>query len=78
MALSDRFETLIKPELRDEFELDKIYWFPRTDTTENKIYDKRKRGLFKIEYEGDGMVALCSKTLGEMKTNFPARVFRRS
>ena len=37
-------------------------WFPRTDTTKHKAYDKRKPGLFKIEYEGDGMVALCSKT----------------
>jgi len=62
MALSDDFEKLIKPELRKEFEDDKKNWFPRTDTTENKAYDKRKPGLFKIEYEGDGMVALCSKT----------------
>ena len=27
-----------------------------------KHYDKRKPGLFKIEHEGAGMVALCSKT----------------
>jgi hypothetical protein len=62
MALSDDFEKLIKQELRKEFEDDKKNWFPRTDTTENEAYDKRKPGLFKIEYEGDGMVALCSKT----------------
>ena len=62
MALSDDFEKLIKPELRKEFEQDKKNWFPRTDTLENQDYDKRKPGLFKIEYEGDGMVALCSKT----------------
>ena len=37
-------------------------WFPRTDTEENKAYDKRTPGLFKEEYVGDGMVALCSKT----------------
>ena len=53
---------LIKPELRDEFERDKANWFPRTDTEEHKVYDKRKPGLFKIEFEGDGMIALCSKS----------------
>ena len=62
MALSDDFSKLIKPELQDEFERDKNNWFPRTDTQENKAYDKRKPGLFKEEYEGDGMIALCSKT----------------
>ncbi len=62
MALTADFETLIKPELREEFEKDKVNWFPRTDTTEHKMYDKRKPGLFKIEFEGDGMVALCSKS----------------
>lgn len=62
MALSDKFENLIQPELRDEYELEKNNWFPREDTTVNKNYDKRTPGLFKIEYEGDGMIALCSKT----------------
>ena len=62
MALSDDFDNLIKPELRKEFEDNKKNWFPRTDTPENKVHDRRKPGLFKIEYEGDGMVALCSKT----------------
>ena len=62
MALTDDFEKLIRLELRDEFEQDKSNWFPRTDTKEHKAFDKRKPGLFKIEYEGDGMVALCSKS----------------
>jgi len=62
MALTDDFHKLIKPELLSEFEVDENNWFPRTDTKENKAYDKRKPGLFKEEYEGDGMVALCSKT----------------
>ena len=62
MALTDSFEKLIKPELQKEFELERNKWFPRTDTVENKAYDKRKPGLFKEEYNGDGMVALCSKT----------------
>ena len=62
MALTDDFENLVKPELRNEFEKDRNTWFPRTDTDENKAYDKRKPGLFKTEHEGDGMIALCSKT----------------
>ena len=62
MALTDDFDKLIKPELRNEYELDKNNWFPRTDSTESKAYDKRKPGLFKLEWEGDGMIALCSKT----------------
>ena len=62
MGLTGDFENLIKPELKEEFEKDKYKWFPRTDTEEHKKMDKRTPGLFKIEYEGDGMVALCSKT----------------
>lgn len=62
MALSDDFQNLIKPELRNEFNKDKNNWFPRSDTPENKAFDKRKPGLFKVEYQGTGMVALCSKT----------------
>jgi len=62
MALTDSFEKLIKPDLQKEFELERNKWFPRTDTPENIAYDKRKPGLFKEEYNGDGMVALCSKT----------------
>ena len=62
MGITDDFEKLIKPELKDEFELDKHNWFPRTDTKENKDYDKRKPGLFKKEFEGEGMICLCSKT----------------
>jgi len=62
MALTDDFEKLVKPELRNEFELDKINWFPRTDSIDNKAFDKRKPGLFKLEWEGDGMTAICSKT----------------
>ena len=29
---------------------------------DRKAYDKRTPGLFKLEYKGDGIVALCSKT----------------
>ena len=45
-------ENLVKPELRAEFERDVNNWLPRTDTAEHKAYDKRKPGLFKVEWEG--------------------------
>ena len=62
MALTDNFENLIKEELKEEFDSEKDKWFPRSNTEEFKRFDKRTPGLFKVEYEGDGMVALCSKT----------------
>ena len=52
----DSVESLIKPELRAQFEQDKCNWFPRTDTPEHKAYDKRTPGLFKVEWEGEGEV----------------------
>ena len=55
-------ENLVKPELRAKLERDVNNWFPRTDTAEHKAYDKRKPGLFKVEWEGQGIVGLCSKT----------------
>ena len=58
----DSVESLVKPELKAEFEADKCNWFPRTDTPEHKAYDKRTPGLFKVEWEGQGIVGLCSKT----------------
>ena len=62
MALSsEKFEDLIKPEMKEEFERDKYNWFPRTDTKENIAYDKRKPGLFKEEFSGKSIYALCSK-----------------
>ena len=48
--------------MKAEFEADKCNWFPRTDTTEHKSYDKRSPGLFKVEWEGQGIIGLCSKT----------------
>jgi hypothetical protein len=61
MALTDNFFKLIKPELKETFKKEKSYWFPRTDTDENKKFDKRKAGLFKEEFIGSGIVALSSK-----------------
>ena len=55
-------DSLVKPELRAEFQKDKFNWFPRTDTPENKAYDKRTPGLFKEEWSGEGIIGLSSKT----------------
>jgi len=59
MALAGNLDNLIKPKLRAEYELDN--WFPRNDTIEHNNFDKRTPGLFKIEFEGIGAIALCSK-----------------
>jgi hypothetical protein len=58
----ESIKELIKLEMRDEYESDKCNWFPRTDTVEHAKYGKRTPGLFKVEWEGDGIVSLCSKT----------------
>jgi len=55
MALAGDFNDLIKPELRNDFELDIANWFILNS------YDKRTPGLFKIEFTGIGAIALCSK-----------------
>jgi len=61
MALAGNLDYLIKVELRHEYELDKYNWFPQDNTLEHKNYDKRTPGLFKIEFDGVGPIALCSK-----------------
>jgi len=55
-------ESLVKPELREQFVAEKHHWFPRTDTPTNRAYDKRTPGLFKEEWSGDGIIGLNSKT----------------
>jgi len=54
LALTGEFNNLIKPELKDHFELNKSKWFILNS------YDKRTPGLFKIEFTGIGAIALCS------------------
>lgn len=63
MALSgDCLDDIIKPDMKDRYLAEKHLWFPRTDTPEHAAYDKRTPGLFKEEFSGDGIIALCSKT----------------
>lgn len=38
---SDKFEDLIKPELKEHFERNKHHWFGRNDTNKNKLFDRR-------------------------------------
>ena len=58
----DSVESLVKPELRQEFQQDKCNWFQRTDTAEHEAYDERTPGLFKVEWGGERIIGLCSKT----------------
>ncbi len=45
MALSgDSLDALVKPGMEEEWEDVKKSWFPRTDTAENRAYDKRTPG----------------------------------
>ena len=59
----ENVESLVKPELKAEFEVDKWKWFPGTDTPEHKAYDKRTLGLFKVEWEGQGIIFVVFKNL---------------
>ena len=56
-------DSLVKPELRQEYEQDKANWFPRTDTLEHRAYDKRTPGLLKEEWSGDGIIGLATTNL---------------
>ena len=59
MAISrNSFEELIKPELREEFEKDKHNWF----VTPRAPQGKRRPGLCKVEFQGDKIISLCSKS----------------
>ena len=57
MAISgDSFESLIKPDLREEFKKDKHSWF----ITPLAPQGKRTPRLFKVEFEGDKFIRLGS------------------
>ena len=75
----DSVESLVKPELIEEFQQDKCNWFPRTDTREHKAYDKRTPGLFKVEWEGEGLSVCAQKPITVLgpKINLVARVLIR-
>ena len=59
MAISgDSFESLIKPDLREEFKNDKHNWFVTPRAPQRKCTP----GLFKVEFKGDKVISLCSKS----------------
>ena len=41
---------------------DNVHWFPRTCCSEHAKFDKRAVGLFKLEWQVDCLIGLCSKT----------------
>ena len=55
---AENVEDLINPKLHEEFEKDKHNWFviPRAPQ------GKRTHGLFKVEFKGDKITGLCSKS----------------
>ena len=55
---AENMEDLIKPELREQFEREKHNWF----VTPLAPQGKRTLGLFKVEFKGDKMIGLCSKS----------------
>ena len=44
------------------YKLQDIAWVQPPCCAQQAAFDKRTPGLFKVEYQGDGIVALCSKT----------------
>jgi hypothetical protein len=85
MAISGScLEDIIKPDMQEKYkqglkgfctdtevEADaQHHWFPRTCCSKHARYDKRTPGLFKLEYQGDEMIGLCSKTYIVRKTKF--------
>ncbi|EGF77939.1 hypothetical protein BATDEDRAFT_27062 [Batrachochytrium dendrobatidis JAM81] len=61
IAISDESLEVIKPSLKDEFKKNRHLWLGRDDTIENKVYDSRTPGLFKLEYEVNCIISLASK-----------------
>ena len=73
---------VIRPEMREKYEKGlsgfcthqeieadaEHHWFPRTCCPRHAKYDKRTPGLFKLEYQWDEMIGLCSKTYIVRKT----------
>lgn len=78
----DSLDDIIKPEFRDKYLQsgffnctdnvvynDSNFWLPRKCCDPHSIYDKKTPGLFKLEFEGDVMVGLCSKTYAIKNSN---------
>ena len=55
---AENLEDSIKPKLCEEFERSKHNWFVTPLTPQGKCTS----GLFKVEFKGDKMIGLCSKS----------------
>jgi hypothetical protein len=53
---AESFDDLVRPELKAQYELEKANWLVTGPDS------KRTPGLVKFEFEGKGIIALCSKT----------------
>ena len=82
LALSGtKLDDVIKPHMKEEYERDKYNWFPNETTKELKAYNKRTPGLFKVEFEGNTMYALCSKLYfveGETKSKYSCKGIQKN
>ena len=62
--------------MKTDYDMNRHKWFPRNDTKEHASYDKHTPDLFKVEFTGNGMVALAPKlyyVLGENKSKFSCK-----
>ena len=63
LALSESdLESCVKPSMKLLFNEQYNKWFPRKYPLDVNKYDMRTPGLFKTEFQGDKIIALCSKT----------------
>lgn len=71
MALSkESFEECIKPDMKKQYLKEKYDWLPhemcsceckKCEDCKLAMYERRTAGLFKIEFDGSGIIALASK-----------------
>ena len=69
---ADHIDNIVKEDKKEEYWIDKHNWIPRTKSCpcckdnpkieELEAYENRTPGLFKVEKEGTGMIALTSKS----------------
>ena len=57
--MCDAYQQTLTGRCRDRVDPE---WFPYMCCSKHVKYNKRTPGLFKVEYEGDAMIGLCSKT----------------
>ena len=75
---ANNLEDIVKPELKEDFKQNVHQWLPAPTCPEHRhlndggqgrtcchqfhLYDKKTPGKFKLKFEGDQMIALCSKS----------------